>query len=79
MEVFTQRLEQEHGALSVLTAPAVTYKAILKPSKNLKNKPLEIYFNNPAEFPDKQAYEALFEPMVLGTIIGPSLYTTYSI
>lgn len=26
MEVFNQRLEQEYGALAIVTAPSVTYK-----------------------------------------------------
>lgn len=36
MEVFNQRLEQEHNASVIVTAPTVPYKAILSSAKLIK-------------------------------------------
>lgn len=75
MEVFLQRLEQEHDAHSVVTTPSVTYKAKISGRKNIqKHKSDMISFNNPADFPDPQIVEEFYEPMVLGTIIAPSTF-----
>lgn len=69
MEVFSQRLDQEYGAETILTAPSVTYKIRLKPTKKLvKEDALEILINNPAHFPDHVTIEECFEPMVNGNI-----------
>lgn len=69
MEVFCQRLDQEYGAESILTAPSVTYKILLKPTKKLvKENAQEIFVNNPAHFPDHLQIEESFEPMVNGTL-----------
>lgn len=74
MEVFSQRLDQEHDAQAILTAPGVTYKAKITGKKNItKYKTDEIYFSNPSHFPDAQIIEEWFEPMVIGTIISPSI------
>lgn len=68
MEVFCQRLDQEYGAESIVTAPSVTYKIKLKPTKQLlKDNATEIFVNNPAHFPDHLQIEESFEPIVLGT------------
>lgn len=54
MEVFMQRLEQEHGAQPIVTVPNVTYKAKIFGSKNIKKYGGDtITFNNPAHFPDR--------------------------
>lgn len=75
MEVFMQRLEQEYGALSVVTTPSVTYKAKIIGKKNIKMYKTDmISFNNPANFPDPQIVEEFYEPIVLGTIIAPSMF-----
>ncbi|XP_044747920.1 translation factor GUF1 homolog, mitochondrial isoform X2 [Coccinella septempunctata] len=75
MEVFSQRLEQEHGAEPIITAPSVTYMIKLKPTKEtLKNGTDEILINNPALFPDHFKIEETYEPLVLGTIISPDTY-----
>ncbi|XP_043788333.1 translation factor GUF1 homolog, mitochondrial [Apis laboriosa] len=75
MEVFMQRLEQEYGALSVVTTPSVTYKAKIIGKKNIKKYKTDmISFNNPANFPDPHIIEEFYEPMVLGTIITPNEY-----
>ncbi|XP_059474079.1 translation factor GUF1 homolog, mitochondrial [Neocloeon triangulifer] len=75
LDVFSQRLEQEYGALAVLSAPSVTFKAKIKPiAKLIKQYGKEIEFNNPALFPHSTIVEEYYEPMVLGTIITPDAY-----
>ncbi|XP_057340313.1 translation factor GUF1 homolog, mitochondrial [Microplitis mediator] len=75
MEVFCQRLEQEHEAAPIMTAPSVTYKARITGKQNIKDYGGdEIYFNNPSKFPPPQSVIEFFEPMVLGTIITPDEY-----
>ncbi|XP_076389207.1 translation factor waclaw isoform X3 [Megachile rotundata] len=75
MEVFMQRLEQEYGALSIVTSPSVTYKAKIVGKKNIKKYNSEIItFNNPAQFPDPKIVTEFYEPFILGTIIAPTEY-----
>ncbi|XP_022902526.2 translation factor GUF1 homolog, mitochondrial [Onthophagus taurus] len=75
LEVFCQRLQQEYNAESILTAPSVTYKIKLKPTKkNIKENSQIIFINNPAHFPEQIYIEETYEPMVLGTIITPDKY-----
>lgn len=38
MEVFTQRLDQEHDANVILTAPSVEYKAVIKDNETIRKK-----------------------------------------
>ncbi|XP_031341370.1 translation factor GUF1 homolog, mitochondrial-like [Photinus pyralis] len=75
LEVFTQRLQQEYDAETILTAPSVTYKVKLKETKQtLKAGNSEMYITNPIHFPDHLTVEEYYEPMVLGTIITPDRY-----
>ncbi|XP_050513318.1 translation factor GUF1 homolog, mitochondrial [Diabrotica virgifera virgifera] len=75
LEVFTQRLTQEYDAEPIITAPSVTYKIKLKPTKqNIKDGSDVIFINNPANFPDHLKIEETFEPMIIGTIITPDKY-----
>ncbi|XP_058049327.1 translation factor GUF1, mitochondrial [Ahaetulla prasina] len=75
MEVFNQRLEQEHNASVILTAPTVPYKAILSSPKLIKeHRKEEITIVNPAEFPDHSVVKEYLEPIVLGTIVTPKEY-----
>uniref|UniRef100_A0A336M673 Translation factor GUF1 homolog, mitochondrial n=1 Tax=Culicoides sonorensis TaxID=179676 RepID=A0A336M673_CULSO len=75
LEVFSQRLEQEHKVEAILTAPSVTYKFKLKGAKTIKlHGTDEIYVSNPSLMPDVQSIEEAYEPMVIGTIITPSEY-----
>lgn len=68
MEVFCQRLEQEHGTEPIITAPSVTYK--LKIEKNRRLLALygdtTVYISNPTLFPEPRDVEEYFEPFVLG-------------
>ncbi|XP_063707346.1 translation factor GUF1 homolog, mitochondrial [Culicoides brevitarsis] len=72
LEVFSQRLEQEHNAEALLTAPSVTYRFKLKGTKIIKQHGAEIIeVSNPALMPDPLHIEESYEPMVYGTIISP--------
>ncbi|XP_017869949.1 PREDICTED: translation factor waclaw, mitochondrial [Drosophila arizonae] len=75
MEVFCQRLEQEHGAEPIITAPSVTYRIVLRNPKLIKQhgrNTLEI--SNAALLPEPTSIEEYYEPLVLGTIITPTEY-----
>ncbi|KAG5892366.1 hypothetical protein JTB14_035980 [Gonioctena quinquepunctata] len=75
LEVFSQRLQQEYGTDPIITAPSVTYKLKLKPTKqNIKDGTDLIYINNPAHFPDHLTIEESFEPTIIGTVITPDSY-----
>lgn len=76
MEVFNQRLEQEFNASVIVTAPTVPYKARLSSSKLIKELGSEeLTIVNPAQFPDRSVVSEFLEPVVLGTILAPDLYT----
>lgn len=75
MEVFCQRLQQEHSAESIITAPSVTYKVKLHGSKIISKHGSDlIYVSNPVLLPEPNHVEEYFEPLVLGTIISPTRY-----
>ncbi|XP_055014895.1 LOW QUALITY PROTEIN: translation factor GUF1, mitochondrial-like [Boleophthalmus pectinirostris] len=76
MEVFNQRLEQEHDANVIITAPTVPYKALLSSAKLIKEHGSEeITIVNPAQFPDRSQVSQYLEPVVVGTILAPDDYT----
>lgn len=67
MEVFCQRLEQEHAAEPIITAPSVTYQIKLKNHKLIKTLGSDtMFFSNPTHFPDPRDVEEYFEPYVNG-------------
>ncbi|RWS15736.1 translation factor GUF1: mitochondrial-like isoform X2 [Dinothrombium tinctorium] len=75
MEVFSQRLDQEFDAPTVITAPSVTYKVKIKGEKNIKQYGSEIItVTNPLKLPDVNIISEYYEPMVIGTIIVPDNY-----
>ncbi|KAI8100907.1 hypothetical protein M9434_005291 [Picochlorum sp. BPE23] len=65
MDVFRQRLEQEHGASVIITAPTV-------PIQIKKSSEEWIEIQNPAEYPTNEKIRQVMEPTVLSTIILPS-------
>lgn len=76
MEVFNQRLEQEYNASVIVTAPTVPYKARLSSAKLIKEHGAEeVTIVNPAQFPDRSVVSQYLEPIVMGTILAPDLYT----
>lgn len=75
MEVFCQRLEQEHSAQPIITAPSVTYKMKLRNPKLISTYGTdELILSNPTLFPDPKSVAEYYEPCVLGTIITPTEY-----
>lgn len=67
MDVFRQRLEQEYGLTVIPTAPSVLYKVKLSNGETVS-------IESPAEFPDPQKIDTIFEPMIDVTIIVPQTY-----
>lgn len=75
LEVFVQRLKQEHQTDPIITHPSVTYQIHLKEAKAILHKyggSKVLTVSNPKLLPDQQHVEAYYEPTVLGTIISPS-------
>ncbi|XP_045771637.1 translation factor GUF1 homolog, mitochondrial isoform X2 [Maniola jurtina] len=75
LDVFTQRLLQEHKAEAILTAPSVPYKIKVKGAKVIKQyKGEEVIITNPLQLPDPSNIVEYYEPLVIGTIITPVEY-----
>ncbi|KAI8841371.1 GTP-binding protein lepa C-terminus-domain-containing protein [Chytridium lagenaria] len=86
MDVFSQRLEEEHDAVVINTAPTVSYKVAWVDAKkaeaaggvrDLDGEPNVTWIRNPAEFPEPEMLgyvKDFFEPMVVGTLIFPKEY-----
>ncbi|XP_033251162.1 translation factor waclaw, mitochondrial [Drosophila miranda] len=75
MEVFCQRLEQEHGAEPIITAPSVTYRLVLGNPKMIRQQGTDTMdISNAALFPDPSSIREYYEPLVMGTIITPTEY-----
>ena len=68
MDVFKQRLEQEYGIHAIATAPSVRYQL------KLKHKDEPIFIESPADFPEANQIEAIYEPIINATIIVPQSY-----
>jgi len=72
LDVFLQRLQHEHGAPTVTTAPSVPYQVVLKGAKNIKEYGSEVIIvTNPLKWPDIQKIREAKEPFVSATIITP--------
>lgn len=65
MDVFRQRLEQEHNAEVIVTAPTVPLKVELSTGE-------ELTIESPADFPSRDRLAAVWEPMVQATILVPT-------
>ncbi|XP_046959892.1 translation factor GUF1 homolog, mitochondrial [Vanessa cardui] len=75
LDVFTQRLLQEHKAEAILTAPSVPYKIKVKGSRLIKQyKGDEVLITNPLQLPEASNILEYYEPLVIGTIITPVEY-----
>ncbi|KAJ3073758.1 hypothetical protein HDU98_000749 [Podochytrium sp. JEL0797] len=84
MDVFRQRLEEEHDSMVINTAPTVSFQVEWKNEKKVDglefdalNKRWVKVIRNPAEFPEPEELgnvEAFYEPMVIGTLICPLEY-----
>lgn len=67
MDVFTQRLEQEHDQVIITTSPTVLYQIDLTSGETLM-------LENPADFPELPRIAHIREPVVNATIICPTQY-----
>lgn len=75
MEVFCQRLEQEHEAESIITNPSVTYRVNIKGAKLISHYGSDwIEITNPSLLPNDQNIEEVQEPTIAATIICPDKY-----
>lgn len=67
LEVFHQRLENEHGASVITTLPTVPYTI------NFSDE-TSISIQNPSQFPLGKKIVSVWEPTVNATVITPSNY-----
>lgn len=75
MDVFNQRLEQEHKTQVIMTSPSVPYKVRVQGTKVIQHyRGEEVIINNPVHWPEPQSIVETSEPFVRGTIITPVKY-----
>lgn len=75
MEVFSERLENEYDAPTVVTTPSVPYKVYIKGAKNIKSLGSDmLMISNPHQLPSMDIIERFEEPLVTITIISPNQY-----
>jgi len=67
MDIIKERIEREFDMTVILTAPSVVYKALLKSGKTIE-------INNPAEFPEADTIDDVYEPYARLDIITPPEY-----
>jgi len=67
MDIIKERIEREFDMTVILTAPSVVYKALLKSGKTIE-------INNPAEFPEADTIDEVYEPYARLDIITPPEY-----
>ena len=67
MEVFHQRLEDEHNASVITTPPTVPYKIQFSDEET-------IVIQNPSQFPIGRKIQAVWEPIVNATVVTPNEY-----
>jgi GTP-binding protein LepA len=67
MEIIQERLEREFDLDLIPTAPSVVYKIDLT-----NGDKLELY--NPADMPEPQRIQTIYEPWILATILTPDEY-----
>lgn len=67
MDVFKQRLEQEHNASIIVTSPTVSYRVVLTNGE-------EAIVDNPVKYPDQPKIQQVLEPVIKATIVTPKEY-----
>ena len=67
MDVFKQRLEQEHNASIIVTSPTVSYRVLLTNGE-------EAIIDNPVKYPEQPRIDKVLEPMIRATIVTPKEY-----
>ncbi|HEA6072106.1 TPA: elongation factor 4 [Staphylococcus aureus] len=67
MEIIQERIEREFGIELIATAPSVIYQCILRDGS-------EVTVDNPAQMPDRDKIDKIFEPYVRATTMVPNDY-----
>lgn len=67
MEIIQERIEREFGIELIATAPSVIYQCILRDGS-------EVTVDNPAQMPDRDKIDKIFEPFVRATMMVPNDY-----
>lgn len=67
MEIIQERIEREFGIELIATAPSVIYQCILRDCS-------EVTVDNPAQMPDRDKIDKIFEPYVRATMMVPNDY-----
>ncbi|HCU7514267.1 TPA: elongation factor 4 [Staphylococcus aureus] len=67
MEIIQERIEREFGIDLIATAPSVIYQCILRDGS-------EVTVDNPAQMPDRDKIDKIFEPYVRATMMVPNDY-----
>ncbi|HHA6093558.1 TPA: translation elongation factor 4 [Staphylococcus aureus] len=67
MEIIQERIEREFGIELIATAPSVIYQCVLRDGS-------EVTVDNPAQMPDRDKIDKIFEPYVRTTMMVPNDY-----
>ncbi|HAR6918491.1 TPA: elongation factor 4 [Staphylococcus aureus] len=67
MEIIQERIEREFGIELIATAPSVIYQCVLRGGS-------EVTVDNPAQMPDRDKIDKIFEPYVRATMMVPNDY-----
>lgn len=67
MEIIQERIEREFGIELIATAPSVIYQCILRDGS-------EVTVDNPAQMPDRDKIDKIFEPYARATMMVPNDY-----
>ncbi len=67
MEIIQERIEREFDIELIATAPSVIYQCILKDGS-------EVSVDNPAQMPERDKIEHIYEPFVKATMMVPNDY-----
>ncbi|MFB2336551.1 translation elongation factor 4 [Staphylococcus aureus] len=67
MEIIQERIERQFGIELIATAPSVIYQCILRDGS-------EVTVDNPAQMPDRDKIDKIFEPYVRATMMVPNDY-----
>ncbi|MEO4074832.1 translation elongation factor 4 [Staphylococcus aureus] len=67
MGIIQERIEREFGIELIATAPSVIYQCILRDGS-------EVTVDNPAQMPDRDKIDKIFEPYVRATMMVPNDY-----
>lgn len=67
MEIIQERIEREFGIELIATAASVIYQCILRDGS-------EVTVDNPAQMPDRDKIDKIFEPYVRATMMVPNDY-----